>query len=94
MPHLEKAVLNLPDIQEEGELNADFRLFLTSMPVSFFSKSVLQNSIKLTTEPPRGVKANLKKTFAETTDEFLNDCKKPAEFKKLIFGVSFFHAII
>jgi len=64
------------------------------MPTDFFSKSVLQNSVKLTTEPPRGVKANLKRTYAEKTDESLNDCKKSAEFKKLLFGVSFFHAII
>ena len=91
MPHLEKSVLALPDREDMHE---DFRLFLTSMPASFFSKGVLQNSVKLTTEPPRGVKANLKRSFAELNDEFLNDCKKSAEFKKLVFGVSFFHAII
>lgn len=91
MPHLEKRVLSLPDVEE---MHPDFRLFLTSMPCDFFSKSVIQNSIKLTTEPPRGIKANMKRSFAELTTEFLEDCKKPAEYKKLIFGCSFFHAII
>jgi dynein heavy chain len=38
MPYLEKEVLKLPDREE---LHDDFRLFLTSMPASFFSKSVL-----------------------------------------------------
>lgn len=90
MPHLEKKVIDFTD----KEIHEDFRLYLTSMPTSFFSKTVLQNSIKLTTEPPRGLKANMKRNFAEMTDAFLEDCKKPQEFKKLVFGVSFFHAII
>lgn len=91
MPHLEMSVLNMPDLED---LHEDFRLFLTSMPADFFSKSVLQNSVKLTTEPPRGVKANLKRTYAEKTEDGLSCGKKTAEFKKLLFGVSFFHAII
>jgi dynein heavy chain len=91
MPHLEMSVLNMPDLED---LHEDFRLFLTSMPADFFSKSVLQNSVKLTTEPPRGVKANLKRSFAEKTEDTLSCGKKTAEFKKLLFGVSFFHAII
>jgi len=91
MPKLEKKVIEFPD---KENMHPDFRLFLTSMPADFFSKTVLQNSVKLTTEPPRGLKANLKRNFAEMTDSFLEDCKKPAEFKKLVFGVAFFHAII
>ena len=51
-------------------------------------------TMKVTQNIVSCLKANLKKTFAEKTDDFLNDCKKPAEFKKLVFGVSFFHAII
>jgi dynein heavy chain len=90
MPHLEKKVVDFTD----REIHEDFRLYLTSMPTSFFSKTVLQNSVKLTTEPPKGLKANLKRSFAEIQDSFYDDCKKPAEFKKLVFGVSFFHAIV
>lgn len=28
------------------------------------------------------------------TNEYLDDCKKPKEWRKLIFGLSFFHAVV
>jgi dynein heavy chain len=62
MPALE---LIVADLQEEP-LNPNFdnfRLFLTSMPADYFPVSVLQNGVKLTTEPPRGLRANLLKSF-------------------------------
>lgn len=58
---LEKIVIEFEN--EKDEIHPEFRLFLTSMPVDFFPVSVLQNGVKLTTEPPRGIKANLKRSF-------------------------------
>lgn len=86
--------LKVNSFYERKEINADFRLFLTSMPAPYFPVSVLQNGVKLTTEPPRGIKANLKRSFNEMNDEYLNDCKKAKEWRKLIFGLSFFHAVV
>ena len=48
----------------------------------------------MTLEPPTGLKSNLLRTYANLSDKMLNDCKKPAEFKKLMFAFSFFHAIV
>jgi len=45
------------------------------MPVLYFPVSILQNGIKLTTEPPRGIKANLKRSLNAITDEYLETCK-------------------
>ena len=50
--------------------------------------------MKLTNEPPKGVKSNLLKTFNEFSNEKLESCSKTKEWKKLIFSFSFFHAII
>lgn len=44
-----------------------FRCWLTTEPHPQFSINVLQSSIKYTFEPPQGVKAGLKRTFAGLT---------------------------
>lgn len=48
----------------------------------------------MTLEPPSGLRSNLLRTYAMLNDEELGDCKKPNVFKCLLFGFSFFHAII
>lgn len=74
MPTLENYVIQFA--AEEHDIHKDFRLYLTSMPADYFPVSVLQNGVKLTTEPPRGLKANLKRNYNELSQNYLNDCKK------------------
>jgi len=76
------------------EVHADFRLWLTSMPSTTFPVLVLQNGIKLTNEPPKGVKANINRTFYDLSEEQYESCSKPDAWKKLLFGLAFFHAVI
>ena len=67
------------------------------MPAPYFPVSVLQNGIKLTTEPPRGLKANLKRSWNTLTSQFMESNKKPElkeVFHKLVWGLTYFHAII
>jgi dynein heavy chain len=92
MPELEKIVLRFSE--EKDEIHEDFRLFLTSMPADYFPVAVLQNSVKLTTEPPRGMRANLKRSYGNLSQEYLEDCLKPEIWRKLLFALAFFHAIV
>ena len=48
----------------------------------------------MTLEPPQGLRLNLKRSYDLLDNKTLNECKKPREFKKLLFGFAFFHAIV
>jgi dynein heavy chain len=68
---------------------------LTSMPADYFPVSILQNSIKMTIEPPRGLKANLKRSFADFNEELIDSCPmKKKEWLKMLYSLTFFHAVI
>lgn len=45
-------------------------------------------------EPPSGLRQNLLQNYELMTNQQLNDCRKPSEYKKLLFSLSFFHAIV
>jgi dynein heavy chain len=64
------------------------------MPSPNFPVSILQTSVKMTMEPPTGLRSNLLRTYAALDNKVLNDCKKVDAYKKLMFSFSFFHAIV
>lgn len=92
LPELEKMVERFA-IGEQPHPN--FRLWLSSDPHPKFPISLLQSSIKITTEPPKGLKANLLRMYTTNLDdEMFERSKKPEKYKKLCFGLCFFHAVM
>eukprot|EP00960_Hanusia_phi_P050219 760078-Hanusia_phi.AAC.2 len=101
MPELEKIL----ESHQTMKLHDDFRLWLSSMPSKVFPASVLQAGIKLTNEPPKGLRANMKRTYEDMSEsEFLYFDEKASEdekfepkvraWKKLLFALCFFHACV
>nr|XP_039267660.1 dynein heavy chain 10, axonemal-like [Styela clava] len=71
----------------------DFRLWLTTESIPEFPIGILQRSLKVVTEPPNGLKLNLRSTYHKITAIMLGDCPHPA-FRSLVFVLGFFHAVV
>uniref|UniRef100_A0A3P8R8F5 Uncharacterized protein n=1 Tax=Astatotilapia calliptera TaxID=8154 RepID=A0A3P8R8F5_ASTCA len=78
----------------DTSVHENFRLFLSSMPTKVFPVTVLQNSVKVTNEPPKGLRANMQRAFTEITSSFFEHHILGHQWRKIVFGICFFHAII
>ena len=90
MPKLDQIVENI----DPDRVHKDFRLWLTSMPSPAFPVAILQNGVKMTLEPPKGLKSNLIRSYTRISNDYTNDCKDPVSHKKLLFSICLFHAVI
>jgi len=72
--------------------NPSFRLFLSSDPSNAIPIGLLEKSIKLTNEPPQGLKANMKRafTFFDKADFEERDHK----MRTILFALCYFHSVM
>jgi hypothetical protein len=100
--HLAKSFLPALEVICETQLvgspiNRNFRLWLTSYPSDIFPISILENGIKMTNEAPTGLRAGVQRTYLMdpiTDMDFFTGCSKDVEFRKMLFGLAFFHSAI
>lgn len=69
------------------------RLFLSAEPPPTLERalpiSILQASVKLTNEPPEGLKANLLRAYGNFSEEIMESCAKQSEFRQGENTISF-----
>lgn len=62
--------------------------------ISFFPPlSLTWYRVQVVTEPPNGLKLNMRATYSKISPESLATCPHPA-FRSLVYVLSFFHAVV
>ncbi|CAL1157217.1 unnamed protein product [Cladocopium goreaui] len=86
----------------EEFVHPDFRCILTSEPPSVLQgplwpmvpEAILQKCIKIADEAPTDLKSNLRRAYAKFSQEHIEACEKPKEYKATLFALCFFHALV
>ncbi|NWV62948.1 DYH17 protein, partial [Malurus elegans] len=77
----------------------EYRLFMSAEPAPtpeshIIPQGLLDNSIKITSEPPTGMCANLHGALDLFSQETLEQCSKDTEFRCILFALCYFHAAV
>ena len=78
------------DTEQIGE---ETRVLITTESHPKFPIGLLQMSIKVTNEPPPGVKAGIKRSYGWFNQEMLDSYRRP-EWKPMLFAQCFIHSIV
>ena len=80
-------------LNEMKDPHKEFRLWLTTDPTDKFPLGILQRSIKVVTEPPDGLKLNMRATYSRLDQSVLDDCPHWA-FRPCMYVLAFLHAVV
>ncbi|XP_036139541.1 dynein beta chain, ciliary [Monomorium pharaonis] len=94
LPNLEKKIEQL--LEEPHE---DYRLYISAEPspdphASIIPQGILESAIKITNEPPTGMRANIHKALDNFSQDTLESCSKETEFKAILFTLCYYHAAL
>ena len=92
LKELEKSLETLE--LKKNEYHDNFRLWMSSSPHPKFPISILQKCIKVTTEPPKGMKANMYRLYTNMTADKFTHVQNRSNYKKIVFSLCWFHSII
>merc|ERR1711871_570477 len=75
-------------------VDSNFRLFLTAEPSDKFPVSLLQRSMKVTNEPPAGLRAGLLHSYTAFVDQDKLERVDTPQWRTLLFSLCFLHSSI
>ena len=78
---------------DTDDMHRNFRLWLTSEVHNDFPIGLLQISHKFTNEPPQGLRASLKRTYANIQQDTIDYSNHPT-WPSLLFAVAFLHNVV
>ena len=76
------------------EIEEDFRLWLSCEPRERFPIGLLQMAIKVTNEPPKGLKAGLTRTFSTIIDNDFLEKHDGDKWRKITYSICFLHSVV
>jgi len=94
----------LPILERQLEIasetaHPDFRCFISAEPppmshMKNMPESLMQSCIKVANEAPADLLSNLTRSWANFSQERIDACNKPTEFKACLFTLCWYHAIV
>ncbi|GJQ67798.1 hypothetical protein Trydic_g16579 [Trypoxylus dichotomus] len=78
---------------ENESKHESYRIWLTTEVHELFPIGLLQMAIKYTNEPPQGIRASLKRTYQNITQDYL-DYSAQYQWPPLLYAVAFLHTIV
>nr|XP_046254731.1 dynein axonemal heavy chain 11 isoform X1 [Scatophagus argus] len=94
----------LPSLDELLEIAAvdshpDYKVFITGEPSlspeqHVIPRGILENAVKITSEPPTGMNASLHSALNNFSQDTLDMCSREQEFNSMFFSLCFFHACV
>lgn len=82
----------LDQFSKEDGCHPNFRLFLSAEPSNKIPVGILERSIKLTNEPPAGLKANMKRAWTYFSKDEIDE--KDTKYNHILFALCYFHSVL
>ncbi|KAH8374139.1 hypothetical protein KR200_007763, partial [Drosophila serrata] len=96
LEYMVELTLQILDLERQGKdavVSPNFRIWITTEPHPKFPITLLQMALKYTNEPPAGIRAGLKRTYTNLSQDFLDYSQSPF-YLPVIYSISFLHTVV